>query len=314
VIEVKNLTKSYGKNIAVSNATFTINKGEIVGFLGPNGAGKSTIMNIITGYLSSSEGTVLINGIDILDKPIEAKKHIGYLPESPPLCDDMTVDEYLNFVSEIKKVNKLEQEKDIEKIKEIIKIKDVEKRLIKNLSKGYRQRVGLAQALIGSPSILILDEPTSGLDPKQIIDMRSLIKSLGKKHTVILSSHILSEINAICDRVLIINKGNLVAEGTPENLAQGMNIDGKIALKVEAPEKKLEILLKNIKGIKSIVTRKTTIEGILDVIVQGDVGIEMRREIFYSLSKADYPILQMRSIDLNLEDIFLQFTEGYKEE
>ena len=223
MIEVNNLTKQYGQHKAVDNISFKVEKGEILGFLGPNGAGKSTTMNIITGYISATEGTVKVDGFDILEQPGEVKKRIGYLPELPPLYMDMTVEEYLTFVCNIKKVSVHKQKEMLGKVMNAVKITDMRKRLIKNLSKGYKQRVGLAQAMIGEPQVLILDEPTVGLDPKQIIEIRNVIKSLGKDHTIILSSHILSEVSAVCDRVLIINKGKIVAIDTPENLAKGFH-------------------------------------------------------------------------------------------
>lgn len=294
--------------MAVDNASFTIKKGEIVGFLGPNGAGKSTTMNIVTGYLSATEGTVCVDGFDILEEPLEVKKRIGYLPEMPPLYMDMTVNEYLNFVYDIKKADKQRKDEDMNKIKELVKITDVQNRLIKNLSKGYKQRVGLAQALIGNPPVLILDEPTVGLDPKQIIDMRNLIKDLGKEHTVILSSHILTEVNAICERLIIINQGKLVAEGTPESLASGLNADSRLSLRIGADEKKALKVIKEVQGVKYAEVQGVREEGTVDIIVEGDTGVDVRRAIFSALSRANYPILQMRSLGLTLEDIFLQVT------
>jgi ABC-2 type transport system ATP-binding protein len=220
MIEVKNLTKSYNGNVAVDDISFTVGSGEILGFLGPNGAGKSTTMNILTGYISSTSGTAALDGIDILENPLAAKRKIGYLPEQPPVYLDMTVDEYLSFVYELKK-SKLPKKAHLGEICELVKIADMRKRLIRNLSKGYRQRVGLAQALVGNPPILILDAPTVGLDPKQIIEIRSLVKKLGKNHTVILSSHILPEVQAVCDKVVIMNEGKIVADGTLESLREG---------------------------------------------------------------------------------------------
>ena len=248
MIEVKDLTKRYGQHVAVDSVSFTVNEGEILGFLGPNGAGKSTTMNIITGYISATEGTVKINGYDILDQPEEAKKQIGYLPEFPPLYMDMTVQEYLDFVFSIKKVDPKQKKQQMDTILDVVKIGDVRKRLIKNLSKGYKQRVGLAQALVGAPSVLILDEPTVGLDPKQIIEIRTLIKELGKKHTIILSSHILPEVSAVCERVIIINKGKLVASDTPENLSRRLGDTSKMTLRVAAPEKQVIKVIKDVPG------------------------------------------------------------------
>ena len=242
MIEIKNLKKDYGGHLAVNNISFTVNDGEILGFLGPNGAGKSTTMNIITGYLSATDGSAIINGYDILEDPKSAKREIGYLPEIPPLYLDMTVKEYLNFVYELKGV-KLPKGPHIEEICRLVKIKNVYHRLIKNLSKGYKQRVGIAQALIGNPKVLILDEPTVGLDPKQIIEIRNLIRMLGKHHTVILSSHILPEIQAVCDRVIVINKGRIIADDTPENLSTNLSDDHSISVVLEGKVLKAFYLL-----------------------------------------------------------------------
>ena len=234
MIEVKNLTKRYGNNVALDHVSFTVEDGTILGFLGPNGAGKSTTMNIVTGYLSATEGTVTISGHDILDEPNEARRLIGYLPELPPLYLDMTVKEYLDFMYDLKKV-KLPREKHIREICALTKIQNVYKRLIGNLSKGYRQRVGIAQALLGNPPVLILDEPTVGLDPKQIIEIRNLIKNLGRNHTIILSSHILSEVQAVCERVIIINSGKLVADGATDRLAHDLSTDHRIVWRIAGP-------------------------------------------------------------------------------
>jgi ABC-2 type transport system ATP-binding protein len=229
MIEIRNLVKYYGDILAVNDVTFTVQKGEILGFLGPNGAGKTTTMNILTGFLSATSGTVTINGYDILENPQMAKRCIGYLPENPPLYLDMTVIEFLKFVSELKGVVKEDRIKQLAEIMKLVRITDVANRLIKNLSKGYRQRVGIAQALVGNPEVLVLDEPTVGLDPKQIIEIRNLIKELGKRHTVILSSHILPEVQAVCERVVIINKGKIAAEDTPEGLSRKMAKTSKVS-------------------------------------------------------------------------------------
>ena len=251
MIEVKNLTKHYGQKKAVNDLSFTVNDGEILGFLGPNGAGKSTTMNILTGYISSTEGQALINGIDILEEPTKAKKEIGYLPELPPLYLDMTVREYLNFIYDLKKC-KLPRKAHLEDICALVKITDVYDRIIKNLSKGYKQRVGMAQALVGNPPILILDEPTVGLDPMQIIEIRTLIKKLGKKHTVILSSHILSEIQATCDRIIIIDHGTIVADDTTENLTKLVTNDNKLIVRIDGPKDEVEKMIKGIKGVVTV--------------------------------------------------------------
>lgn len=308
MIEIVNVTKQYGQHAALKGISFTVNEGEIVGFLGPNGAGKSTTMNIITGYISATDGSVKVDGIDILEHPEEAKKKIGYLPEIPPLYPDMSVEEYLKFVCEIKKVPKSQQADSLNRIMDTVKITDVKKRLIKNLSKGYKQRVGLAQAIIGSPEVLILDEPTVGLDPKQIIEIRNLIKDLGKKHTVILSSHILPEVSAICDRVLIINKGQIVAGGTPEELSRELNYSNKILLRVKGNSKDVINTIKDIENIESISGQGSKENNSVDIIVEAKKGADIREEIFNMLSAARLPILMMKPMDLTLEEVFLQVT------
>jgi len=314
LIRAENLTKRYGQHVAIDSLDFNIEKGEILGFLGPNGAGKSTTMNIITGYLSASDGKVLVNDLDVLEHPNEVKKMIGYLPEQPPLYLEMTALEYLKFVGEIKGVPKLELKSDLDRIMELVKIADVRHRLIRNLSKGYRQRVGLAQALIGNPELLILDEPTIGLDPKQIIEMRNLIKSLGKEHTIVLSSHILPEISAVCQRVLIINKGKIAATDTPENLSQRIAGKNRLSLRVEGPAKEVKSKLTSLDGIKSVDVTSSTEESAVDVLVEADKDHDLRREVFRAMSKADYPILMMRPMDMSLEDIFLQLTTTESQE
>jgi ABC-2 type transport system ATP-binding protein len=313
LVQVINLTKRYGQHVAVDNVSFSVEKGEIVGFLGPNGAGKTTTMNIITGYISATEGSVKVDGFDILEEPEEVKKRIGYMPEFPPLYLDMTVQEYLNFVSDIKKIDRVTKKRSMEKIMDMVKIGDVRKRLIKNLSKGYRQRVGLAQALIGAPPVLILDEPTVGLDPKQIIEIRNLIKDLGKEHTIILSSHILPEVSAVCERVLIINKGKIVASDTPENLSKRLGDTGRLAVRVAGPERQVLKLIRGLAGIKSVESTGVKEPGTVDILVEAEKDIDIRRPVFYALSRAEYPILQMKPLDLTLEEIFLQVTTQEKE-
>ncbi|NLX70538.1 MAG: ATP-binding cassette domain-containing protein [Clostridiales bacterium] len=313
MVQVINLTKRYGQHVAVDNVSFSVEKGEIVGFLGPNGAGKTTTMNIITGYISATEGSVKVDGFDILEEPEEVKKRIGYMPEFPPLYLDMTVQEYLNFVSDIKKIDRVTKKRSMEKIMDMVKIGDVRKRLIKNLSKGYRQRVGLAQALIGAPPVLILDEPTVGLDPKQIIEIRNLIKDLGKEHTIILSSHILPEVSAVCERVLIINKGKIVASDTPENLSKRLGDTGRLAVRVAGPERQVLKLIRGLAGIKSVESTGVKEPGTVDILVEAEKDIDIRRPVFYALSRAEYPILQMKPLDLTLEEIFLQVTTQEKE-
>lgn len=320
MIEVKNLVKRYGDHTAVDHLSFQVEEGQIYGFLGPNGAGKSTTMNIITGYLASTEGSVVINGHDILEEPEEAKKCIGYLPEMPPLYFEMTVREYLKFAAELKKIPKADRKRQIEEVMEMTKIIDMQNRLIKNLSKGYRQRVGLAQAILGYPEIIILDEPTVGLDPKQIIEIRDLIKSLSKKHTVILSSHILSEVSAVCDYILIISHGKLVASDTPENLAKLMEGENTLELTVKGSAEKTNQVLDTVPGIRDCRVKKSEEENALDVILHTEGDTDVREAIFYALAQNECPILRMQSVHVSLEDIFLELTsddpsqKGQKEE
>ncbi len=309
MIEVKNLTKMYGQKAAVNNVSFEINDGEIVGFLGPNGAGKTTTMNILTGYLSATSGKTLVNGIDVLENPIEVKKQIGYLPEQPPLYMDMTVKEYLNFIFDLKKV-KLDRQKHIKEICDLVKISDVYNRIIKNLSKGYRQRVGIAQALIGNPNVLILDEPTVGLDPNQIIEIRNLIKKLGKKHTVILSSHILSEVQAVCDRIIVINKGNLIADGTADSLSKQLSKDHRLTIRVDGAENDVYSILTKIGGVVKVEKLGKREAGSYDFIIESEPEKDLRREISKRLAERGCPILMFKSNELTLEDIFLKLTVG----
>ena len=308
LIEVKNLVKKYGNHLAVDHLNFTIEEGHIYGFLGPNGAGKSTTMNIMTGYLGATEGEVLINGHDILKEPEEAKKQIGYLPELPPLYMEMTVREYLEFVAELKGIAKNKREESINEVEKMVKIWEVENRLIRNLSKGYRQRVGLAQAVLGYPPIIILDEPTVGLDPKQIIEIRDLIKSLGKKHTVILSSHILSEVSAVCDYVMIIAKGQLVASDTPENLSKLMLGSNTVTCTVHGTRKQLVPAL-NALDAKEIQYENTPNEEQIKVKITTEKDKDIREELFYALAKANCPILELTSSSMSLEDVFLELTD-----
>ncbi|NMB30958.1 MAG: ATP-binding cassette domain-containing protein [Clostridiales bacterium] len=307
MIEVKNLTKRFGDKLAVNNVSFEVSEGEVLGFLGPNGAGKSTTMNILAGYLSSNEGQALINGIDILDDPIAAKKNIGYLPEHPPLYLDMTVKAYLDFIYDLKRV-KLPRKSHIAEICEVVKITDVYNRIIKNLSKGYRQRVGLAQAIIGNPKVLILDEPTVGLDPKQIIEIRSLIKRLGENHTVILSSHILPEVQAVCDKIIVINKGNVVADDTSDNLAHNLSSDHRLSVRIEGPEKEVTKLLSTIPGMVDVKGTRMVEKGIYEYVLEAHEGVDIRREMFKRLSSRNWPIMALKSSELTLEEIFLKLT------
>ncbi|MBQ8525859.1 MAG: ATP-binding cassette domain-containing protein [Clostridia bacterium] len=309
MIEIKNLTKSYGKSKALDDVSFTVNSGEILGFLGPNGAGKSTTMNIITGYISATSGTVTINGYDNIENSNECKKAVGYLPEQPPLYMDMTVDEYLDFVYDIKKASQPRKEH-IDGILELVDITDVRGRLIKNLSKGYKQRVGIAQALIGDPEILILDEPTVGLDPKQILEIRNVIKELGKDRTIILSSHILPEISAICERVIIINKGKIVAVDTPENLSKKLTNDNKFVIRVAGNKHEIEDAVSSIAGIRYIESLGQKEEGSYDYIIESEKDVDVRSELFGVLASKNMPILMVKAVDMSLEDIFLQITDG----
>lgn len=313
MIEAKNLVKRYGPHTAVDHATFKIERGEIVGFLGPNGAGKTTTMNMLTGYLSSTEGTVTVDGMNILEHPLEVKKRIGYLPENPPLYPEMTVREYLQFAGEIKKVPKPELPKRIEEVMHTVGISDVAGRLVKNLSKGYKQRVGLAQAMIGKPDILILDEPTAGLDPKQILEIRQLIKDLGKSHTVILSSHILPEVSAVCKRVLIINQGKIVADDTPENLAKRLLGGSHLQLRVDGSVQQVEGVLRKIPAVKNLSFKESQEPGTVELVVESDKDADIRRDVSKALGSAGLPILMMRSLDMTLEEIFLHLTTKEEE-
>lgn len=308
MIEVKNLTKRYGQHLAIDHLTFTVNQGEIVGFLGPNGAGKSTTMNIVTGYISATEGNVTVGGKDVLEEPMEVKKQIGYLPEQPPLYLEMTVGEYLDFVANIKRVPRKGRKDTLTRIMDTVKILDHKDRLIKNLSKGYRQRVGLAQSLVGNPPVLILDEPTIGLDPRQIIEIRNLIKELGKEHTVILSSHILPEVTAVCERIIIIHRGRIVASDTIDRLSAEMSGGHKLTVRVAGAEARALEAIRGLPAVKSAESLGSREEGSVDIYVESSANEDVRKPVFYAMSKADCPILMMRSSDVSLEDIFIQLT------
>lgn len=309
MIEVNNLVKRYGDHTAVDHLSFKIEKGKIYGFLGPNGAGKSTTMNIITGYIASTEGSVSIDGHDILEEPKKAKKCIGYLPEQPPLYFDMTVLEYLKFAADLKKIPKNKKNEMIQEVMDSVKITDMKNRLIKNLSKGYRQRVGLAQAILGYPDVIILDEPTVGLDPKQIIEIRDLIKNLKKKHTVILSSHILSEVSAVCDYVLIISHGKLVASDTPDNLGKLAAGSNNLSLIVKGEREKIGQLLSEIPGVKDISVSSAENQNGWSVKLSTQENEDVREEVFFKMAENRYPILEMQSKKVSLEEIFLELTE-----
>lgn len=309
MIEVKNLTKYYGDHLAVDNISFTVEDGEILGFLGPNGAGKSTTMNMLTGFISSSSGQALINGTDILENPIKAKANIGYLPELPPLYQDMTVMGYLNFVYDLKKC-KLPRKAHLTEICNLCKIADVQGRIIRRLSKGYRQRVGMAQALIGNPPILILDEPTVGLDPKQIIEIRNLVKKLGKRHTLILSSHILSEIQAVCDRVIIINKGKIAADDTLENLTKSVSSINRMTVRLDGAREEILAAIRNLPGVKSVRADMECEGGIFDYEIVLEDGADIRVMINEMCHEHGWSIYKMASDEMTLEDIFMRITMG----
>lgn len=308
MIKIEHLVKNYGSNCAVDDISFEIKKGEIVGFLGPNGAGKSTTMNILTGYLSSTAGIVEVAGVNVLDDPMEAKKHVGYLPEQPPLYLDMTVEEYLIFTYDLKGC-KLNRTKHLEEICEVVKIKDVYKRLIKNLSKGYRQRVGIAQALIGNPEIIIFDEPTVGLDPKQIIEVRNLLRNLGKDHTVILSTHILQEVQAVCDRIIIINKGRIVADELTENITRAVESNRRFQIKICGPQKDVLNMLRSKPGIvhAELVPGRDGDAYVFNV--ESEVGVDIRKSLFYTLAEKGWPLVGMEALGMSLEDVFVAIVD-----
>ncbi len=314
MIQVTNLTKTYGSKVAVNNISFTVEKGEVVGFLGRNGAGKTTTMNMITGYISSTGGTVTVDGCDILEQPLEAKRKIGYLPEQPPVYTDLTVNEYLDFAADLKGIAKKNRKQHLDEIKELVKITDVSGRLIGNLSKGYRQRVGMAQALVGNPEILILDEPTVGLDPNQIIEIRKLIKRLGKEHTVILSSHILPEVADVCEKVIIIDRGSIVAQDTISNLSRGTGESSMLSVRIAGGENQVLRAVREIAGVLKAESLGTREPGSIDVIITTNKTTDVRRALFNAAARAGTPILLCRYMDITLEDIFLQFTGSKREE
>ena len=310
VIEVNNLVKRYGDHTAVDHLSFKIEKGKIYGFLGPNGAGKSTTMNMITGYIASTEGTVTIDGHDILDEPEQAKKCIGYLPEMPPLYFDMTVGEYMSFVADLKKIPKNQKKSMVEEVMEMVKITDMKNRLIKNLSKGYKQRVGLAQAILGYPEIIILDEPTVGLDPKQIIEIRELIRKLSEEHTIILSSHILSEVSAVCDYIMIINHGKLVASDTTENLMNHSLGSNTLELTVKGEKQDVEKMLHDVEEIQKLEWKPGENEKTVSMVITTEEKTDIREKLFYMMAEAKMPILNMQFTKVSLEDIFLELTQN----
>lgn len=309
LIEIKNLVKKYGSNTAVRNISFTVDEGKVYGFLGPNGAGKSTTMNIITGCLAATDGTVLINGHDIFKEPVLAKKNIGYLPEQPPLYMDMTPYEYLRFVGEAKGLRSSELDAQVREVIELTQLSGMEKRLIKNLSKGYKQRVGIAQAMLGDPKVIILDEPTVGLDPKQILEIRELIRSLSKGRTVILSSHILTEISAVCDHVMIISKGRLVANDSLSELEAKYTGKNRLIVQTKASVDNAPSIVSDIEGIDSVTCEPTGEAGVCKLIISYSNGTDLREAVYRAFCKTEYPILSMVHEETTLEDIFLRLTE-----
>ncbi|MBP3616633.1 MAG: ABC transporter ATP-binding protein [Lachnospiraceae bacterium] len=308
MIEAIGLVKAYGDHIAVDHLNFTVEKGQILGFLGPNGAGKSTTMNMLTGYISATEGTILVNGYDVLEEPELAKKSIGYLPEQPPVYPDMTVTEYLKFVTELKKVPKKDREREVERVIEVTQLQPMRGRLIQHLSKGYRQRVGIAQALVGNPEVIILDEPTVGLDPKQIIEIRDLMKSLAKEHTVLLSSHIMQEISAVCDHIMIISHGKLVLSGTPEELQKQANQGENIELEAMATKEQVTAMLERLEGVTEIAELPSESENSYAVSIQSTV--DLREKLFTMFAEAKLPLLKLVRTKKTLEDIFLEATSA----
>ena len=310
MIEVKNITKKYGKFTAVDNLNFKVEDHEIMGFLGPNGAGKSTTMNMITGYIEPTKGKIIVNGYDISKTPKKAKRQIGYMPESVPLYNDLTVREFIKYMADLKNVKRSEKKAEIEKVLEETGTKSVENKLIKNISRGYKQRVSMAGALIGNPDILILDEPTVGLDPKQITEIRNLIKKLGKTHTIILSSHILSEVSQICNKVIIINKGKIVAIDTPENLEKKVESNNTTYVTVEDTENKIETMKEKIPEIKDIKLIKENEDGTKEYVLESDKDVDLRKIVFNEFAKENITIFEMKKADTTLEDAFMKLIEG----
>lgn len=308
MIEVSGLVKVYGTNLALDNISFTANEREIVGFLGPNGAGKSTCMNIMTGYLSSNAGTVKIGGVDISEKPDEAKKMIGFLPEQPPVYGDMTVIEYLDFVYDLKGC-KYNRKKHLDEICKVTRVSDVKNRLIKNLSKGYRQRVGIAQALVGNPKVLIFDEPTVGLDPKQIIEVRNLIRTLGREHTVILSTHILSEVQSVADRIIIINEGKLLADEKTENINRTINESSRYMVKICGPQREVLEALKGVSGVTHAEVSSEREKDSYTYHVESESGYDMRKNLFFAMAEKQWPVIAIEEESVSLEDVFIRLTD-----
>lgn len=314
MIEVKNVTKKYGSFTAVDNISFNIEEGEIIGLLGPNGAGKSTTMNMMTGFIEPTEGEIVINGYDILKKPKKAKQQVGYMPEGVPLYYDLTVKEFVNYMADLKMVPKKSKKENVQKVLEQTNLVEVQNKLIRNLSRGYKQRVSMAGALVGNPKILILDEPTVGLDPKQITEIRNLIKSLGKEHTIILSSHILSEVSQICEKVIIINKGKIIAIDTPEKLEDKVKEGNLVTVTVEDKENKIEEVTKKIKGIKELKLIKDNEDGTKEYTITSEEEIDIRKEIFEKYAKEHITIFELKKTEATLEDAFMKLIENKEEE
>ncbi len=313
MIEVKNVVKKYGDFTAVENINFNIKEGEIVGLLGPNGAGKSTTMNMLTGFIEPTEGEIIINGYDITKKSQKAKKQIGYMPEGVPLYNDLTVKEFVSYMADLKMISKRDKKENIRKVIEQTNLSDVQNKLIRNLSRGYKQRVSMAGALVGVPKILILDEPTVGLDPKQITEIRTLIKSLGKSHTIILSSHILSEVSQICEKVIIINKGKIIAIASPKELEEKVKNENSVQVTIEEKEKDIEKITKSIKGVKQIKFVKDNEDGTKEYLIISEENTDIRKEIFEKYAKEDITIYELKKQEATLEDAFMKLIEGNKE-
>lgn len=313
MIEVKNVTKKYGNATAVANISFEVKDGEVVGFLGPNGAGKSTTMNMITGFIEPTEGQIIVNGNDISKNPKKAKKQIGYMPENVPLYYELTVKEFVNYMAELKFVKRQERKSEVEKVIKETGLQEVQKKLIRNLSRGYKQRVSLAGALVGNPDVIILDEPTVGLDPKQITEIRNLIKELGKKHTVILSTHILSEVSQICEKVVIINKGEIVAVDTPGNLEKATKEKNGISVTVEDPKDNMKNLKVKIPQIEKIEMIKDNDDGTKQFVITSSAEIDLRKKLFEILPKEDITIFELKKMETTLEDAFIKLIDTKKE-
>lgn len=313
MIEVKNVTKKYGNFVAIDNASFTVNDGEIVGFLGPNGAGKSTTMNMIVGYIEPTNGSIFVNGYDISKKPAKAKKQIGYMPEGVPLYYDLTVKEFVTYMAELKKIEKKRRKENVEKVLQETGLTDVQNKLIRYLSRGYKQRTSLAGALVGNPDVLILDEPTVGLDPKQITEIRKLIKELGKNHTVILSSHILSEVSQICEKVIIINQGKILAIDTPENLEKKTQSENVIIVTVEDPKKRMKKIKDLLPDIKNCIKVKDNEDGTSQYRIEADDSKDIRKQLFETLSQNEITIFELKKNENSLEDAFLTLLKDHTE-